>query len=801
MAIVLGPLVAICLAPLDAAGPDVGGDVLGMFWHSAMLAALTAAVGVLLGIVPGMVLARLTGGRTLLMTLMLLALLMPRYLLYYAWSLLLDPTGSLGGWLAADMSRAQLTAAITSCGTLVMWYWPLAALVIAQGWRAAGTVSDRACLDAGRVRRFTRITLPLLARPISLAFAVCFSLCLCEFGAFHLAGVKTVGTQLAVLYELTGSEGAVVRAAWPLACAGLVVGVGLWRRSGGWSSEQSAGTPQHRAGIWRCGIICLLVLISLILPVGLLVANLSSLSPIKQFLTLHSDDLIMSLATSALAAFGAILMAGGAMAAGGFGRIGAAVSAIMHISLFVAMFLPGSLVAVGLLRLLGAVGLSSSVGQHWCVVSLGQAARFAGVALVLLKLTWDWRIARLGEMAMLDGAGVWRTFWRVRFPLAWPAFVGAVLVVMMLGMTELSASMVLLPAGVASFAQRLLNQMHYARDQHVIASCLVLLGTYAILCVGLIGVFKLLRRRLVGAAAIVLCLLMLCPAGCDKPRTGDNAEVQYIFGGTGRGRAEFMYPRAISVGSDDSVFVIDKAGFVRKFTRKGKPLKMFTMPMTRAGKPVGIACGPDGYLYIADTHYHRVAVFTLDGKYVRQFGRMGRGDGEFIYPTDVVFSQDGRVFVSEYGGNDRVTVFSMEGEFMYTFGRFGEGDGELSRPSGMCIDQQRKRLYVADACNHRIAVYELGGKLIRYIGSLGRGDGQLRYPYDVDVMDDGTLVVCEYGNDRVQMFNPQGESLGTFGKSGREKGQLVSPWGVSVDEEDRVFVVDSGNNRVQVWKP
>ena len=98
-----------------------------------------------------------------------------------------------------------------------MWYWPVAALLIAQGWKNIDSeVWDSSRLEAGSWMRFKNITLPLLARPMLLAFGVCFVLSMSEFTTFHLAGVETVGTELGVLYELSGSEGVLARAAWPI---------------------------------------------------------------------------------------------------------------------------------------------------------------------------------------------------------------------------------------------------------------------------------------------------------------------------------------------------------------------------------------------------------------------------------------------------------------------------------------------------------------------------------------------------------------------------------------------------------
>ena len=67
------------------------------------------------------------------------------------------------------------------------------------------------------------------------------------------------------------------------------------------------------------------------------------------------------------------------------------------------------------------------------------------------------------------------------------------------------------------------------------------------------------------------------------------------------------------------------------------------MLQIEAGKPVGLSFAPDGNLYVADTHYHRVVVFTPAGKLIHQFGSFGETDGCFIYPTDVAFAGDGRI--------------------------------------------------------------------------------------------------------------------------------------------------------------
>ena len=202
------------LAVAAAGSPGSAGPMADVVIRSIALAGGVAVAAVVLGYLPGKMLGTTRRGRAGLLFLLLLPLLLPRYLLYYAWGILQSPTSALGAYLSQHRELANLAGVLTSTLVMVLWYWPLAALVIAQGWRTMDTQAWRiARLDAGSARRFISVTLPLLARPLAMAAAVCFVLALSEFGTFHLAGLRTIGTELAVLYELTGSEGAVARSA------------------------------------------------------------------------------------------------------------------------------------------------------------------------------------------------------------------------------------------------------------------------------------------------------------------------------------------------------------------------------------------------------------------------------------------------------------------------------------------------------------------------------------------------------------------------------------------------------------
>lgn len=287
--------------------------------------------------------------------------------------------------------------------------------------------------------------------------------------------------------------------------------------------------------------------------------------------------------------------------------------------------------------------------------------------------------------------------------------------------------------------------------------------------------------------------------GCE-PRSLTADGVVGMFGELGRGPGAFSYPRAIAYDPTGSVLVVDKSGRVQRFSPEGTLQMFWRMPEIDKGKPVGLSVHPDGRVFVADTHYHRVLIFDAQGTQVGSFGQEGMGDGEFGLPTDVAFDAAGFIYVSEYYGNDRITKWSPDLEFVQSIGHEPIGGQRLNRPTGLVFDDEQN-LWVADACNHRLVSFSRDGEVRTTFGRLGRGAGEMRYPYDLSISPEHTIMVCEYGGDRLQWFSKDGRSLRIWGGSGREPGKLSGPWGAVYGPGGRVYVVDSMNSRVQILQP
>jgi len=306
--------------------------------------------------------------------------------------------------------------------------------------------------------------------------------------------------------------------------------------------------------------------------------------------------------------------------------------------------------------------------------------------------------------------------------------------------------------------------------------------------------YSFARRTLQHQFVFSLCL---CVSAANL-NCGEVDQPEAIWGRSGRGPGEMIYPRAIARAPDGTFYVIDRVAHVQRFDTDGKPLNGWFMAEWSQGKPVGLTVDREGNLWVPDTHYHRVIVFSSEGRELKRFGKRGTGPGEFDLPTDVAFDDAGNIYVSEYGENNRIQVFDRDFNYLRGFGQIGGNDGDLARPQSIAIVGDT--LYVTDSCNHRIGVFKLDGTFVKNLGRSGSAPGEYRFPYGLELDADSQLIVTEFGNNRVQKIDRDtGAGLKSWGRTGRLAGELNYPW-AAISDGDRVIVVDAGNNRLQTFR-
>lgn len=315
--------------------------------------------------------------------------------------------------------------------------------------------------------------------------------------------------------------------------------------------------------------------------------------------------------------------------------------------------------------------------------------------------------------------------------------------------------------------------------------------------------FHLPKHRLLSMCVLVLVLVAVSvSAWADSAGPGGKLQPAVDKASSALPFTEALTkPRAVSVGPSGCVYIADMAGRISRFSRDGTLETQWEIPDQSKGTPSGLFVDAEERVFVADTHNSQVLVYDSSGQELARFGSKGLGEGEFLYPTDVVVDQEGCVYVSEYGGNDRISKFTPSFEFVGSFGTSHDGPGTLAMPHGLAIDGENT-LWVADMGNHRLCRFDLSGALLDVIGGLGKDPGRLRYPCDLSLVKDQpeqdtvALIVADKGNSRLQALSLDGACIGLWGRPGRRPGMFSEPTGVAFHGSGIVIVTDKENGTV-----
>ena len=190
--------------------------------------------------------------------------------------------------------------------------------------------------------------------------------------------------------------------------------------------------------------------------------------------------------------------------------------------------------------------------------------------------------------------------------------------------------------------------------------------------------------------------------------------------------------------------------------------------------------------------------------FLRAWGTVGNGDGQFALPDGLGVDNGGTVWVADRD-NNRLERFTYDGRFE-AFPRFrhqhrSAAPGRFNVPYDIAPDALGN-LYVADTHNDRIQEFSPTGKLIRKWGRRGSASGQFWDPRGVAIDPFGNVWVADHENKRVQKFTYDGRFLGKFGAHGGDGtlgggvGEFNSPRGLSSDAQGNIYVADDANHRI-----
>ena len=194
-------------------------------------------------------------------------------------------------------------------------------------------------------------------------------------------------------------------------------------------------------------------------------------------------------------------------------------------------------------------------------------------------------------------------------------------------------------------------------------------------------------------------------------------------------------------------------------------------------------------VYLADRDSSTCIMYTLDGKPIQMLGRHGvhsdtgcekpgdlvpRAAGPFNYPSELVPSPSGDLYVSDGYRNAQVHRFTTDGQLKTSWGEPGKtGPSQFHLPHSLMVDTDSK-VYVCDRENHRIQVFSAEGEFLAVWDDIQR-------PMDISVDRDGVFHVSEGpvegSSARISLLDKNGAVQARFQCRGSGHGSWVDSRG------------------------
>jgi len=446
------PLIFLLIESSRAGWSTVGSQIFRpltgtLLWNTVRLTLAVTALCAILGTATAWLVERTDlPGRRIFAVLLVVPLAIPDFVVSFGWSSLFTWVQGFGGAVLV------MTLAV----------YPLVYLPVAASLRAADPGQEEVArsLGAGRVRTFIRITLGQARGAILGGCLLVVLVLLAEYGAFEMLSYQTFTTEIFTNLQLPTQVPTACALSLVLVVISLVVLAGEARWRGGRVARSGPLTQRVmpplrlsiRAKVLSVAGVTVLIALALGLPVGASIYWI-----IEGGVPSVSDSVSVSMLDAAwhTAAYGLSAAAIDTLLA-----LPVAVLAIRHTgaarhflerSTYLVLAMPGVVIALALTYFTEQY-LDSAGYQTAPLLVLCYAIMFFPLALVGVKAAISRAPASLDDVARSLGQGKLAAFSRVTLRLAAPGLTAAFCLVFLEVVTELTATLILVPTGVQTLA-------------------------------------------------------------------------------------------------------------------------------------------------------------------------------------------------------------------------------------------------------------------------------------------------------------------------------------------------------------
>ncbi len=249
----------------------------------------------------------------------------------------------------------------------------------------------------------------------------------------------------------------------------------------------------------------------------------------------------------------------------------------------------------------------------------------------------------------------------------------------------------------------------------------------------------------------------------------------------GSDRSGFYAPQKIIRSSNGEIYIVDNGN--KRIVVLNPDGTASTSYSVAPAAPYGLAISPAGDIYItvidSNSGLGSVLVLNPDGTASTTFG-----SGILNYPTDIIFSQTGEIYVANTNSGTPLFAFNADGTASTTFGPVSY----IPYAFGVTIAPSHE-FYISDTYSCRIIV-------LNPDGTASTTFNNSVCPITTNFRDTGEVYVLDSLNNQIVVLNPDGTASTTFSSLG-----LSAPNDMFISPIGEMYISDSNNNRIVILNP
>lgn len=205
----------------------------------------------------------------------------------------------------------------------------------------------------------------------------------------------------------------------------------------------------------------------------------------------------------------------------------------------------------------------------------------------------------------------------------------------------------------------------------------------------------------------------------------------------------------------------------------------------------GVAVAKDGSIFIADTGESQIEVFDSNYKYLRSFGSIGSGDGQFQVIEQIRFDVNENLYVLD-SFLCRIQVFSKDGKLLRTFGEKGNQQDQLNSPNDFDFMKTGELLVVDN--NNGLKVFSGEGKFVRNFFKDKKYNSKEFYFNKLAIDKNGYMYIDYIDFDSFSYFyvkfSQEGDFVCNFVKDGKEEKDIIDYLGCKSIDDKYLYLTD-----------